>query len=636
MDETVSRRSVLRATVGVAGIEGIHTTVAAARRDEPRTLAGPRTARTRPPGEPKGFARTWTATHVQASETTVKDVAVSMGDGDVFVVGETTTDQDRTNRRIWAGEFDADGARWTKTLRADGPSETPRIVPAGDHYLVFWNGTRDDTLKNRVTKIAPDGNIRWQRIVDTDFSQFRDVVRIDDGYLAITSRTAWELTSEFEVAASLEPPDPEGWELGRGTESIVPVSDGYVATGTVLNEEAEQAFWAVKFDGADGTVQWSNAYAFDEHVFGGTATAVGDDRVVIVGGYGGDVDDPIALLVGPDGELRWNQVPSVTGFASFDDVHVSAAGIRALGYFDRDPAIVTFDESGTVVDRWRDETGDRKLLPRVFDALGDGRYVVGGDVDVPDIDSKAVVMRLQPNDPPTPAVSVSPEAPNATASVTFDAGETTDSDTAVDRYEWDLEGDSEAEQTGETMTTRFDSEGTHEVAVRAVDEYGAVGKQVVSVSVGPNTAPSGSLSLSNESPRVGDEVTVRATQLSDAETSVASVSWEVDGERVDETGQELAVSFDTAGEHNVSAVLTDTGGKSTTVEASVSVEAPTTTATTTSGEADDSTASETTGASGDNDGGGESPVPGFGVGAAALAVSVVAALAPRFGDDEGS
>jgi hypothetical protein len=634
-----TRRSVVGATLGTAAVGGVRTTGAAAGTgDRAEGIGRAGRVRTAAPGEPAGFVRSWSTTHVQEGETEVHDVVASLGDGDALVAGETTSDQSRTNRRVWVGEFDDTGPRWTRTLRADGPSHTPRILARDDHYLVFWNGVNEDVQKHRVTKIGVDGNIRWQRGIETGFGGFRDVVETDDGYVVLDGDELRAFSNEFESTAVVELPPPSGYELGRGNETIVPVSDGYVVTGRVVGEETKQALWAVKVDAVDGSsgaVQWTEAYGFDVNAFGGFGARLTGDDVVLAGTVGGDADDPAAVRIGPDGQETWRATCAVDADTVVNDVHVGSSGIRTVCRFDYDLGVVTFDEAGAVVAQWHG-SGDEELFEPNVDALGDGRFVVGGSANDSDVDSRGFVARLQPNQPPSPSVAVSPSDPNATERVTFDASATTDPDTNVGRYEWDLSGDGSFGTTGVTASTRFRSAGTHEVVVRAVDEYGAVGEQVLSVSVGENTAPSASLSVGVASPVVGDSVPFEVTDVSDAESSVASVSWTVDGEHLGESGREVSVGFDAAGDHEVAATLTDTGGKSTTVDASVTVNpSPTTDGDDATGQGDASNGAGGGGANAGSDGG-SSPIPGFGVGAAATAVGVVAALANRLGDDDAA
>jgi hypothetical protein len=57
-------------------------------------------------------------------------------------------------------------------------------------------------------------------------------------------------------------------------------------------------------------------------------------------------------------------------------------------------------------------------------------------------------------------------------SVTFVAGDQSDSDCPVDSYNWDFDADGESEREGRTVTYRFESDGYHSVELTLVDSRG--------------------------------------------------------------------------------------------------------------------------------------------------------------------
>lgn len=624
MDESFSRRTLLRTAAGATAATGLATPPALAAGSEDGRDGVDADGVTqvdatgRPSDELPGFVRTWEQSHVESGETKVSETAASLGDGDAVVVGETSSDGSLAEQRIWVGEFDESGARWTTTLRADGPSDAPRLLVADDHYLVFWDGTIDDEDAKRVTKVAPDGNIRFQRTLSFGFGGFVDVVATDDGYLGLTPDTLWKFDDAFESVASTDLPDPIDDLVGWGADSIVPVDGGYVVTGTVIPEDGTQAFWAVKLTDAGGTVRWSNAYTFDENVFAGVGAALDDGGVAIVGAYGGDANDPVALAVGPDGERRWTRTPSVPGIADYADVLVDDVGVRALGSFDGRVAVATYDAEGEPLGRWREAEAGHERFGVSFDAHGDGRFVVGAIRPEAERGAATDVVGLKRNERPDPSVSVSPSDPVAGQAVTFDASETTDTDTSVEAVEWDLDGDGTFEESGETVTARFDEPGSREVTVRAVDAVGAAAEATVSVSVAENTAPTASVSASADTATVGEDVTFEATDVGDAETAIGSTVWYRGGDERVGTGESVTLSFDSPGEYEVVLVVADTTGRETRASTTVTVVEPT-------------TATDATG--GDGAGG---PTPGFGVGSTVAAVTAGAGvLARRLRRDDG-
>lgn len=644
MDDRLSRRALLRTgarTTAAAGLAGTPVLASAAdeRVDRADITAGTPPTGHRPGDGLPGFHREWAETHVENGETRVAETVASIGEGDALVVGQTSPDGSLAEQRIWVGEFGKSGTRWTKTLRADGSSNRPRVVVADDHYLVFWRGSIDGEEAKRVTKVAPDGNIRFQRTISFGFAEYVDVVATDDGYLGLTADTLWAVDDTFESASSMQLPDPTDDVAGRSAETIVPVDDGYVVTGTTLSESDPQAFWVVKVTGVGGTVEWTNAYGFDENVFDGVGAPLGDGGVVVVGGYVGGADDPVAVGVASDGQRRWTQVPSIDGPAEYRDVHVDDVGIRALGRFDGRLGVITYDADGAELGRWR-EGGERpEVYPTSFDAVGDDRFVVGVGMDDPGNDARAGVLGVKRNERPDPSISVAPTDPLAGQQFTLDASESTDSDTLIESFEWDLDGDGDPEESGERVTTSFADAGTHEVTVRVVDAVGAAAEATVTVSVGENKAPTASVTASADAATVGESVTFEATDVEDAETSVRSLVWYRNGSVRAGEGESVTLSFDDPGEHEVVLAIVDTTGLETRVSTTVTVVEPTTTAS----ERDDGTSAEGTGddaAAGQSDDGssrddGLGSTPGFGVGSAVAAVTAGAgALARRLRHDE--
>ena len=87
-----------------------------------------------------------------------------------------------------------------------------------------------------------------------------------------------------------------------------------------------------------------------------------------------------------------------------------------------------------------------------------------------------------------------------------------------------------------------------------------------------NTPPSASLSYSPNSPDVGETVSFDASASSDPDGSIASYSWDFDGDNVDEaTGATVSHSFTSSGDTSVSLTVTDDDGASDAAVQTVSV-----------------------------------------------------------------
>ncbi|QDX40796.1 PKD domain-containing protein [Salarchaeum sp. JOR-1] len=77
-----------------------------------------------------------------------------------------------------------------------------------------------------------------------------------------------------------------------------------------------------------------------------------------------------------------------------------------------------------------------------------------------------------PNTPPTAAFSYTPTNPNTTTTVTFTASAATD-DTGIQSYAWDILGDSNTDQAGESITHTFSEAGEYTVTLTVTDGNGS-------------------------------------------------------------------------------------------------------------------------------------------------------------------
>lgn len=606
----------LGAVGGAAGASSV--------RDRDADAVG-RSADPRAPGEPRGFAQSWTTTHVEEGRTEVRDLAKRVdGDGAV-AVGLTNAGGEPEDERVWLGAVGPDGVAWSTLVGEVTGSAFQQVVADGDRYVVFWDRPLSDTDRTlTATIVSADGGVLSSTDVDATYSFVKDVLVEDDRYVVLGPGTVVSVTKNFGVEQELFVRRPETYDAGITATSLLPVGDGYVLAGDALSPDSEQAFWVVRFRDLGRGVRSNETFSLGETVNAYGAALAGDGRVVLVGEYIQDTRQQAAIAVDPDGSLAWKTVLEEPSGAQFRDAVPVEGGVRAFGFFNyEEPNVVTFDRDGSVRSRWSENVRVAERRPTSVVALGEDRYVVGGRTNSVDaaVETGAWVTRLQPNQPPSPSVSVTPSSPNATEEVRFDGSETTDPDTDVSEFEWNLDDDEYAEEVGETMRTTFPEPGEYEVTLRAIDVYDAVGTRTVSLSVGENTPPSASLSASPSEPFPGDEVELAATELSDAETSVESVTWDVDGDGESEgEGETTTTTFDAPGEYEVAATLADTAGKTATVSTTVTVreptETPTPTATTAAGTAGDGAGDG--GGSGDD---GVAPTPGFGATAALAGLS---------------
>jgi len=157
-------------------------------------------------------------------------------------------------------------------------------------------------------------------------------------------------------------------------------------------------------------------------------------------------------------------------------------------------------------------------------------------------------------------------------SVMLDGSSSTDGETSVTTYEWDIDGDGTYEKTGATPSHTYSEPGTYTVALRVTDDGQNTATDTVTVTVADVTAPS---------PSVGPDTTVNAgvSVSFDASGStdnggIASYEWDFDGDgTTDATGQTATHAFGSAGTYDVQLTVTDGAGNSDTATRTVTVRA---------------------------------------------------------------
>jgi PKD repeat protein len=146
-------------------------------------------------------------------------------------------------------------------------------------------------------------------------------------------------------------------------------------------------------------------------------------------------------------------------------------------------------------------------------------------------DTDSVNVTVQPvNEEPAASFSFSPDSPEASEQVSFNASDSNDPDGSIASYEWDFDDGDTAQD--ETATHTFDSPGDYDVTLTVTDDDGATAQttQTVSVSEAPDPA---NFQVSNlnapASATQGDNITVSADVTNDGdEEATQTVQFRLD------------------------------------------------------------------------------------------------------------
>ena len=237
------------------------------------------------------------------------------------------------------------------------------------------------------------------------------------------------------------------------------------------------------------------------------------------------------------------------------------------------------------------------------------------------VGSAGVAMAQQANEAPTAAFDHSPAEPAPGEAIVLNASASSDPDGDVATYQWDLNDDGQVDaEGGPNQRVAFPRAGAYTVRLTVVDDDGATDTTSRTIQVVGTEPPVAELSVSAETVRTGETVTLDPSGSSDPDGPLASWAYDTDGdgsfEETFESPTTLRTSYGEPGTYEITLRVTDTDGMTATATATVVVEAPATP--TDGGPTPDGTtggASPTTAgpAAGDGDGGDDGLLPGGGL-----------------------
>ncbi|MFC6793376.1 PKD domain-containing protein [Halobaculum halobium] len=257
--------------------------------------------------------------------------------------------------------------------------------------------------------------------------------------------------------------------------------------------------------------------------------------------------------------------PTVADDVVFDASDASDADGSVVGYaWDLD-GDGDYDATGETVVRSYDSGGEYPVSLRVTD--DDGATAV----------TTRTVAVGSGNTAPSASFQIAPQSPTVGDTLTFDASGAEDPDGSIRRYEWDLDGDGDYDETGRIVERTVENSGTFDVALRVTDDDGATDRTRRSVSVGEaeNRAPTAAFEATPSPPVAGSATTFDASAAEDPDGSIARYEWDLDGDgSVDTTGQSVEYTFEEAGDVTVTLWVTDGEGTVGSTERTLSVAEP--------------------------------------------------------------
>lgn len=243
-------------------------------------------------GEP-----TWQATPAEDRRSAFEG-AVQTSDGGYALSGWTTGEDGPrgwfvrlsvTGEKLVSRSYDqldADPAAIAERFRAVVETADGDFVLAGDYVDGGW-----------VTKVAPDGSVLWETLLDAPYVNANDVLETGDGNYLVTGRvTNADQPHAYTVTSAENPSDLSltlvdragtvrwtkrydggGNEFGTAVEATA--DGGFVAVGG-RTRGRERGVFAVETDG-EGIPAWTGTYLTEESVVGRGAVPTADGGLAI-------------------------------------------------------------------------------------------------------------------------------------------------------------------------------------------------------------------------------------------------------------------------------------------------------------------------------------------------------------------
>ncbi|MGC1165812.1 MAG: PKD domain-containing protein [Solirubrobacterales bacterium] len=174
------------------------------------------------------------------------------------------------------------------------------------------------------------------------------------------------------------------------------------------------------------------------------------------------------------------------------------------------------------------------------------------------------------NSPPTASFTAAPNPVQSGNTVTYNAAGSSDTDGAIAKYEWDLDGNGSYEtDSGATASaaSSYATIGTRQIGLRVTDDGGAAATATRSLGV-LNSPPTAAFTATPNPALTGTTVAFDASGSSDGDGTVTKYEWDLDGNGSYETGGGASATtgkaFATAGNRTIGLRITDNNGGTAT------------------------------------------------------------------------
>jgi CubicO group peptidase (beta-lactamase class C family)/PKD repeat protein len=205
-------------------------------------------------------------------------------------------------------------------------------------------------------------------------------------------------------------------------------------------------------------------------------------------------------------------------------------------------------------------------------------YTVNDDDGAESNEATVTITVDAANTPPTASFTFSPNSPDTSDAVTFDASVSSDSDGNIRTYEWDFGDGTTA--TGQSTSHSYSTSGTYTVTLTVTDNEGATDtmSKIISVvepnlPVEPNSPPTAAFTFAPPSPSTSDTVSFDGSFSSDLDGTIRTYEWDF-GDGTTATGKTATKSYSSSGIYTVTLTVMDDEGATDTTSKTISVAEP--------------------------------------------------------------